>query len=272
MAAGPWHDDHVATSLTFDEHLHVLRASGDRLADIASSVDESTRVPTCPAWTVRKLLAHQTMVHRWATATVTGADPEAVPAQTEIVATVDDILDYYRSGLDLLVNALAEASRDLDVMTFLNDAPAPRHFWARRQAHETTMHMVDALAAALGVPPTADEAAIVPNVAVDGIDELLCGFFTRGRSKLFDGEEFTVLVRPSDGERAWLVQVAERLTTKPVRAADDAIADGGDGAVSLAGTAAELYLGLWNRGDEITVSGQPDLLDRWRAVQRITWS
>lgn len=261
----------MPTSLTFDEHLDVVRLSGDRLVDLASSVDESTRVPTCPAWTVRKLLAHQTMVHRWATATLTGADSGALPNQTEIAATVDDIVGHFRNGLDLLITSLAEAEPDLDVMSFLNDAPAPRHFWARRQAHETTMHMVDALSATLDRLPTAAEAAIAPNVAVDGIDELLCGFFTRGRSKLFDGEEFTVLVRPSDGERAWLLRVAERLTTEPVPAADAGIADGGDAAVSLTGTAAEVYLGLWNRGDEITVAGRPDLLDRWRAVQRVTW-
>jgi len=262
----------VPTSLTFDEHLDVIRSAGDRLADLASSVDESTRVPTCPAWTVRELLAHQTLVHRWATANITDADPEALPSQTEIASSVDDIVDHYRNGLDLLTAALAEAKPDLDAMTFLNDAPAPRHFWARRQAHETTMHMVDALAATLGRSPTAGEAAIAPTVAIDGIDELLCGFFTRGRSKLFDGEEFTVLVRPSDGERGWLVRVAERLTTDPVPLAGDAIAGGDDSAVSLTGTAVELYLGLWNRGDEITVAGRPELLDRWRAVQRVTWS
>ncbi len=261
----------MPTSLTFDQHLDVIRSSGDRLADLASSVDESTPVPTCPAWTIRQLLAHQTMVHRWATANITGADPETLPSQTEIASSVGDIVGYYRNGLDLLTAALAEAKPDLDARTFLNDAPAPRHFWARRQAHETTMHMVDALSATLGRSPTAAEAAIAPNVAVDGIDELLCGFFTRGRSKLFAGEEFSVLVGPTDGERGWLVRVAERLTTEPARVVGEAGPAGDDTAVTLTGTAAELYLGLWNRGDELAVSGRPDLLERWRAVQRVTW-
>ena len=35
-------------------------------------------VPTCPGWTVRDLLAHQGMVHRWATAVVRGDDPAGV--------------------------------------------------------------------------------------------------------------------------------------------------------------------------------------------------
>jgi hypothetical protein len=37
------------------------------------------------------------------------------------------------------------------------------------------------------------------------------------------------------------------------------------------GTAAQLYLGLWNRGDEMT-SSDPDLLRQWRGKQRIRWS
>ena len=36
-----------------------------------------------------------------------------------------------------------EAPVDLEAFVFLNDAPAPRQFWARRQCHETTIHAVD---------------------------------------------------------------------------------------------------------------------------------
>ena len=56
--------------------------------------------------------------------------------------------------------------------------------------------MVDALAAQLGEPPAADEAGIDQSLAVDGIDELVRGFFTRGRSKLYDGTEYRVAVAP----------------------------------------------------------------------------
>ncbi len=79
-------------------------------------------------------------------------------------------------------------------MTFLKDAPAPREFWARRQAHETTIHMVDAQSALLGRVPSTDEAGISSAFAADGLDELLRGFFTRGKSKLFDGKPFVVVV------------------------------------------------------------------------------
>ena len=153
-------------------------------------------------------------------------------------------------------------------MTFLNDAPPPREFWARRQAHETTIHMVDALAASLGRLPTSAEVDIGPRLATDGVDELLRGFFTRGRSKLFDGTEYSVAVVASDLDRLWILHVGERLTVEP----DGGRADGHRVECTIRGTAAELYLALWNRGDEVGVEGRTDVLDRWRATQRIRWS
>lgn len=259
----------MPTSLSFEEHLDVIRASGDRMASLAGSVDESTKVPTCPAWDVRALLAHQTTVHRWATANVVRTDPNAVASQTEVRKSVDDIVTYFEQGLDELIAALQAAPEDLKAMTFLKDAPNPRAFWARRQAHETTMHMIDALSATVGGFPSTDEAAVDVAVAIDGIDELLCGFFTRGRSKLFDGEQYSILVEPADDGRRWVVSVAEQLTTDP-----DPKSDLGDLDVDvvLTGSAAQLYLGLWNRGDEIVTSGRTGLLARWRETQRIKWS
>lgn len=40
----------------------------------------------------------------------------------------------------------------------------------------------------------------------------------------------------------------------------------------FAGSASQLYLGLWNRGTEIDASGKPGVRDRWRALPRVRWS
>ena len=102
------------------------------------------------------------------------------------------------------------------------------------------------------------------DVALDGIDELLTGFFTRGRSKLAEDTPFTVTVNPADAETAWTMHVADgRITTTRQ--------PGTDADVTFTGTAAQLYLGLWNRGTEIAASGRADVLERWHAVQRIRW-
>ena len=115
-----------------------------------------------------------------------------------------------------LLAALRDAPEDLEAMTFLKDAPSPRRFWARRQCHETTIHMVDALAAAKARLPTTDEAAVDDALAVDGIDELLRGFYTRGKSKLYDGEAFTMAVVP-DGCRSPMDPPRRRATHRRAR-------------------------------------------------------
>ena len=256
----------MPTSLTLDDHLAAIESAGARQVGLAEKAGLDAAVPTCPTWTCRSLLAHQTMVHRWAAAHVRGEEPDAM-TQTDIAETVEDLPSYYRGGLSTLLDALRSAPADLGAMTFLKDAPAPREFWARRQAHETTMHGVDALSASLARWPTTGEAAIDTELAVDGLDELLRGFFTRGRSKLFDGTEFTMAVAPSDSPRRWVVQVAERLTVDPGDGADDPAV-----TATITGTAAALYLALWNRGSDVQVDGQEGLLERWRGTQRIGWS
>jgi hypothetical protein len=206
------------------------------------------------------------MVHRWAAAHVRGEDPDAVPSQTAIRTTVEDLATYYDEGLEALVTALREAPEDLVAMTFLNDAPPPRRFWARRQAHETTIHMVDARAAELGRRPAAADVPIDRALAVDGIDELLCGFFSRGRSKLYDGTEYEVAIVADDVDRSWLLHVGERLrvTGEPARRPG--------AAAVITGTAVAVYLALWNRGDDVRLEGDANVLERWRVTQRVRWS
>ena len=257
----------MPTSLSIDEHLAGLDTAGHRLIELALAAGLQARVPTCPAWKVDALVAHQAMVHRWATAHVRGDDPEAVPNQTEVRDTVADLPGYYRDGLRGLLEALRDAPDDLEAMTFLKDAPSPRRFWARRQCHETTIHMVDALAAVEARLPTTGEAAVGAGVAADGIDEILRGFYTRGKSKLYDGKDFTMAVVPTDADRRWIVHVAERLTVDP---GDPPVT--GDAAATISGTVQALYLALWNRGDEVEVTGRPELLEHWRTNQRVTWS
>jgi uncharacterized protein (TIGR03083 family) len=258
----------MPASLTLSEHLDVLASSGTRLADLALDAGLDALVPTCPDWTVDALVAHQAMVHRWAAAHVRGDDPDAVPDDTTIRATTDDLVEFYREGHRALLAAFRDAAPDLEAITFLNDAPPPREFWARRQAHETTIHMVDAFAASVGRLPTSNDIGVDAPVAIDGIDELLRGFLTRGRSKLYDGTEYTVVVAPIDSDRRWIVNVAERLTVQP----DGADPNVGDADATLSGTAAQLYLALWNRGDQVVADGRADLLERWRVSQRISWN
>ncbi|MDO8361474.1 MAG: maleylpyruvate isomerase N-terminal domain-containing protein [Actinomycetota bacterium] len=250
-------------------YLATIRQAGDRLLATALAAGFTAPVPTCPTWTVAHLVAHQAMVHRWAAAHVAGGDPDAVPSQTELRARTD-LAEYYAEGLGMLTAALAGAPDDLQAMTFLNDVTTPVLFWARRQTHETTIHSVDALSARLGRVPTTHECAIDPGLATDGLDELLRGFFTRGKSKMFDGDEYAFVVAASDVPAAWEVRVGQHLTVAAPRQETASAPD--EARMRLTGTAAGLYLALWNRGNDVQATGDATVLARWHREQRIRWS
>ena len=63
-----------------------------------------------------------------------------------------------------------------------------------------------------------------------------------------------------------MLHIAPRLTVEPGNG------EASDVAATIAGTAAQLYLALWNRGEEIKIEGDAGVLDRWRATQRIRWT
>jgi uncharacterized protein (TIGR03083 family) len=255
----------VSTHLPFEGYLEIIAEAGADLAARAGAAGLSTSVPTCPEWTVADVVAHQGMVHRWAAANLR-LDETPVPPHEEFLRIVppDELVDWFLAGVRALLDTLRAADPDVPAVAFLADAPSPRTFWARRQAHETTIHAADVLGAALGRLPTAPEAAVDPDVAVDGIDELTTGFFPRGRSKLAGDTPFTIAVVPSDSDRRWTMSIADgRLTTvREERPGADTV---------LSGSAGQLYLGLWNRGGEITESGTP-VLQRWRERQHVRWS
>lgn len=251
----------MPTQLTLARHLDGLRAAMVAFVRYADRAGLAAPVPTCPDWTVRDLVAHQGMVHRWAAALVRGewdVDSDAFEAAGR---AEPDPLEWLRDGAVALAEALTRAPADLDALVFLHDAPAPREFWARRQCHETTVHAVDALAAALGRPPGAAETWIETDLAADGIDELLGGFLTRPRSRLRCEEDAVLVVDPDDVADWWEVELGPRpaVTTRHRGAAEE-------GDWELDGSAVHLYLALWNR------TPRPGLERDWRDRAAVTWS
>jgi uncharacterized protein (TIGR03083 family) len=245
-------------------HIDQLEQHGAGLAAAAERVALTTAVPTCPEWDVRALLAHIGYVHRWA-ATHVRAGTAAFDRQTEphFPAPEDDdrVLAWYRAGHAELVDTLRAAPDDLVAMTFLADAGPPRAFWARRQAHETAIHRADAEAAA-------DSALEVDReFALDGIAELLEGFYARRGGKLLADPPLSLRVAPTDATVSWLVSLEpdRRVITR----GGDALAD-----CTMRGTAADLYLQLWNRRSpgEVRVEGDPAAVEVWRRLARVRWS
>lgn len=256
----------MPTSVSFAHHLDGLALAAARLHAYGDAAGLDTVVPTAPDWTVRDLVAHQGMVHRWATGVIRGegrADTDALEREGREAL---DPMAWLGHGADRLRAALRQAPPDLDVRFFLPDAPAPRHAWARRQCHETTVHAVDALAAKEGRMPTADEADVTAELAADGIDELLLGFATRRDEQLrTTGDPFEVEVRAGDTGDVWRGRVSEG-PLQVVRGTEPRDAD-----AVIHGSAAQLYLGLWNRGEELQVEGR-DVVPLWRERMQVSWS
>jgi uncharacterized protein (TIGR03083 family) len=182
---------------TYLEHLR--RESEAFLA--AAAVDLARPVPACPDWTVADLVWHLGEVHHfWATVAAEGSTDRAA---AKAVAEPDRPAEE-----DLLAFARAEADRLVDVLAGL-DPWAPRWNWssgpqtaafvARRMAHETAVHRVDAEQAA------GEAAPVDARLAADGVDELLTVFLPASGD--YRGPAGFVGVAETDTGRAWAVRL-----------------------------------------------------------------
>jgi uncharacterized protein (TIGR03083 family) len=243
------------------EHVDAIGSHAAALADCAERAGPAARVPTCPEWSVADLVRHQGFVHRWAALHVGERRPgRAADEEVGPLPDGDELLPWYREGVDRLVATLRSAPADLECWSFL-PAPSPLAFWARRQAHETAVHHADA-AAAMGELPTVAAA-----LAVDGIDELLCGFFGRPRGRLVSEAPVRLGLQAEDSGDAWTMTIGPDGRSTAPRLDTDA-----DCVVRA--TAPLLYLFVWNRAAEeaVRVDGDRAVLELWRERARISWS
>lgn len=255
------------------QHITAVEREGNLFADAARRAGLDAEVPDCPGWEVRDLVRHLGMIHLWAAGHVayphedplyeTEADEHADfarywPDLGIFWPADDELIDWYLRTNANLVRSLNEASPDLEAWTFL-PAPSPRAMWARRQAHEIAVHRFDAEHAGHA------ETGFEPAFADDGIDEILAGFAPRMRSFSVEGES-TMAVHATDTDTQWhLTMSSEGIRT--VSGAEPA-------DMTLSGAASDLYLALWNRGDDtaISIDGDRSVMDTWRTQLRIQWT
>jgi uncharacterized protein (TIGR03083 family) len=234
------------------EYIEVLDRQGKSLAHAASEAGLNAMVPTCPGWQVRDLLRHTGKVHRWAAAFVTEGYTSHHPGRPVPDGLEDTaLLSWFDDGHTVLVEALRAAPGDLECWTFL-PAPSARVFWARRQAHETTLHRTDA-ESARGAQPD----GIGTELAVDGIEELLTGFHRRSGSKVRTDTPGVLRIRAVDTDDVWTLRLSETPLVTERGAA-------GDADCEVSGPVTDLYLALWNRLPFPAVIGDTALADLWR--------
>ena len=251
------------------QHITAVGQEAKLFAEAAEQSGLDVDIATCPGWDMRDLVRHLSEIHLWAAAHVAQPhDKPWVDDLAELTAFWPELAVFWPDDKDLvswyldvnanLVDALESAPLDVESFTFL-PAPSPLAMWARRQAHETAIHRFDAESAA-GI-----ESEFDPTFAADGIDEMLAAFAPRASEFPVDRAK-TMVVHATDTDESWHVTLApEGITT---------FRGDGPADVTLSGSAGDLYLAVWNRGDDsnVTVTGDQDLFEIWHRNHRIRWS
>lgn len=211
-------------------------------------------------WTVRDLVLHTGGIHRWAADIVsTRSDTAETPAGEAVGTGPDDdeLAAWFEDGHAALVATLRSAPDDLACFTFL-PADSPRHFWARRQAHETAIHRVDAEGAAGG-----EVTRFATHFAQDGIAELVTGFAARKRDT--GDQKKTLGLAAADGPSWVLTFGGERIEASE---SDDL----GAADATVRGVSGDLYRWLWNRPSDAVVDGAASVAELWSTAVRVRWS
>jgi len=213
------------------------------------------------------------MIHLWAAANVAFPEsdwldieelPDLVRYWPDLTGTSgrypDDVklVDWYRDTLANLIEVLESAPADVAAFTFL-PAPTPLTKWARRQASEIAIHRFDA-EQARGIT-----SHFAPRFATDMLDELLTGFAPRPRP--LDVERPQVIhVHTEDTDEHWYLSMGSEDT--------ETSCEGDAADLTLTGSAADLYVLLWNRTSDssIDMTGDTDLMNLWNDNFRVRWS
>jgi uncharacterized protein (TIGR03083 family) len=220
-------------TLTLEQYAVDLRTDGAALAE-AARTNLDAAVPSCPGWTMRDLVVHTANVYKHKYEIVKDLitephkpTPETPPEDGE------KLVEWFEDRLAKLAGTLAESDPEAHAWNW-SDGGQVVSFWHRRMAQETAVHRWDAQNA------VGDPAPIEPELAADGIDEILHAFMEGDRSV---PPERSVHVHCTDtgletgGE--WFVSMTEgkALVTREHEKGDCA----------LRGPASNLLLALWGR-------------------------
>jgi uncharacterized protein (TIGR03083 family) len=230
-----------------ERHLFALRHEGEALA-AAARHGLDRRVPSCPDWDVAALVAHAGRAYRWVTHIVDTHAADEVRLDDMPAPPADGVLEWYEDSLATLVETITNETPDTPVWNW-SEQDMTVAFWSRRMANETAVHRWDAQLA-YGM-----EQPIEPDLAADGVDELLVSFLSHGLFKRpVDGRHATFLVQASDTGDAWYG------TLLPDSADVRRGTGNTDADATLRGTASDLLLALWGRDVRVDATGDESVV------------
>ncbi|MGW6789719.1 maleylpyruvate isomerase family mycothiol-dependent enzyme [Streptomyces chartreusis] len=269
------------TLLAHDRYCdEIVRQVGLLRAVLTSGADLSATVPTCPDWSLEQLVRHTGGALRWVELMVRTRAQDEIPEEKVPLHGGPDgegdpaALDAWLAETgDMLVGALREAGPDTEMWGWAGVHSSG--FWARRMAHELTIHRADATLAA-GLP-----YEVAPDIAADAIDEWLQ--IIEWAQRNMPDDPTTDLRRPgsihlhaTDGSPALDAERSEMGAPPPegwgrlIDLSGDVIAwrRGHEKAtVALRGPLTAVLLGFYRRlpleSHELEVLGERELLEFW---------
>jgi uncharacterized protein (TIGR03083 family) len=217
-----------------------VRLDGSQLADAADGKLD-TPVPSCPGWSVRDLVAHVAQVYEHKIqCTRLGHAPDPWPPEWP---HADEPVPWFRDAHSRLLQMFDESEATTPSATWWSPDQTVG-FWARRMAHETAVHRVDA-ELARGASTPVDAA-----LATDGVDEILhimlAGDWSDDADDAMTGQRVDI----STGGRTWRVV----LDREVVSVADE----GGEADATLTGDPSDVLLWLWGRAQDDRVEQAGD--------------
>ncbi|WP_028933939.1 maleylpyruvate isomerase family mycothiol-dependent enzyme [Pseudonocardia spinosispora] len=247
----------------YDRHCSEILIQTELLATEIKGADLRAPVPSCPGWTLGRLLRHIGGGHRWIEETVRTRATEFIPddriRQTEGDDSGEAPSDWLVDGAARLAETLRQAGPDVRV-AMQHGLEAPTAFFARRFTHETLVHRADALLAA------GREFTAGPDIVLDAVDEWMeldalpfhLEYKPRKRELLGHGRSLTF--EATDFEAVWFVDLGGDVITwsRGRRAA----------SVVVRASLTDLLLAIYRRkpfGEPgIDVEGDVALLDDWQ--------
>lgn len=240
-----------------EKYLAHIVEQAEALKAAAVAAGPAAAVPTCPEWTVKDLVEHVAVVHALVCEALKRSPDDERPPLPPPPEDWTALLAWWDGKRAEMTTALGAAAPDTPAWSFI-PGMGSYGWWARRQAHETAIHRLDAEHVRTDdVPPLLFDSEL----AADGIDEVVA-LITPFRAKAKRPEvtvEGTLLVHAADAGRAWLLHAeGGEVRTEPVR--DAAQGSGTDADATLAGTADAVYRAAWKRPSHAILTGRAELV------------
>jgi uncharacterized protein (TIGR03083 family) len=236
---------------SYSELVTAVRREGEGIHTAAGQGLDAS-VPTCEGWEVVDLVQHVGRVYVWVTQILTSRATEMPETRNDLPE--GEPLEVFADVLDEVVAALQDAEAGTPVWNWADGSDNVALFWARRMAHESSVHRFDTQTAHGVMQP------IDAELAGDGLDEMLDVIAPRIYSRdNVKGPTGTIALQSSDNG-AWCLQLEPG---GPQRL--DVLSDPD---VTVHGTSSALLLGSYGRmpWSALETTGDADLLTQWTAA------